>query len=166
MVIITDEKIEYLRALEKHPLFLNRDAEHRVEHVTVNSKLPRTFKNPLFPSNYLDRELRKDQAAHRRETTCFGRNVANGLSRLACYLEWHNYKKRYLIKAPVQMVQTHGEMAGIGKAAITQVRGWLFKKRAFLSLVELDGVEERVWKKRFPTPGYDRPAYLPKYAFG
>ena len=82
-------------------------------HMTVNSKLPRTVFNPLFPSNYVDRELRKDQAAHRRETTCFGRNVANGLARMACYLGWHNYSKRYLIKARVHDRRTHAAAAGI-----------------------------------------------------
>ena len=30
----------------------------------------------LFPSNYLDREIRKDRAAHHRESTCFARSAA------------------------------------------------------------------------------------------
>jgi hypothetical protein len=165
LVIITDEKIEYRRALFAHRLFREQDEEHRVAHIRVNSKLPRTFINPLFPSNYLDREIRKDQAAHRRETTCFGRNVANGLSRMALYLCWHNYSKRYLIKAPVAEKQTHGEEAGIRAEAIRRQRKKMFRDRAFLSLCELDKVERRIWKKEFPTPGMAHKPYLPAFVF-
>jgi hypothetical protein len=164
LVIITDEKLEYERAFVAHRLFRFQDEERRVARRRVNSKLPRTSYNPLFPSNYLDREIRKDQATHRRESTCFGRNVANGLSRLACYLGWHNYKKRFLIKAPVEDTRTHGEEAGVPTRAIELVRETLFTCRAFLSLIKLDEVEERIWKKAFPTPGYARAANLQAFA--
>jgi transposase-like protein len=166
LVIITDEKIEYFRALIAHRLYRDQNENNRVAHHRVNSRLPRTFLNPLFPSNYLDREIRKDQAAHRRETACFGRNVANGLSRMACYLGWHNYRKRFSIKAPVGVDQSHAEEAGISRWAIKVTRTSLFRDRAFLSLTELDGIEEKIWKKLFPTPGTTVPAYLPAFAFG
>ena len=166
LVVVTDEKLEYRRAFEKHRLFRGQDEQSRVAHLRVNSKLPRTFLNPLFASNYLDREIRKDQAAHRRESTCFGRNVANGLSRMACYLGWHNYKKRYLIKAPVSERQSHGEEAGIRRELIEEERERMFKDREFLSLIELDRVEERIWRKLFPTPGVLGPDYLPAFALG
>ena len=165
LVIITDEKREYERALRKHPLYRDQDEEHQVEHLTVNSKLPRSFWNPLFASNYLDREIRKDQAAHRRETTCFGRNVSNGLARMACYLGWHNYRKRFLIKARVGEEETHGEEAGIPAEQIARVRRKMYRRRAFLSLLSLDEVEVRVWKKRFATPGKVKGDYLPQFAF-
>jgi len=166
LVVITDEKLEYERAFVAHRLFREQDEEHRVAHLRVSSKLPRTFWNPLFASNYLDREIRKDQAAHRRESTCFGRNVANGLSRMACYLGWHNYKKRYLIKAPVEERQCHAEEAGIPGSLIADERSKMFAQRAFLSLIHLDRVEERLWKKLFPTPGDSAKPRLPAFAFG
>jgi transposase-like protein len=166
LVVITDEKKEYARAFAAHSLFREQDEEHRVVHRRINSRLPRTFLNPLFASNYLDREIRKDQAAHRRETTCFGRNVANGLSRTACYLDWHNYAKRYLIKAPVVEDQSHGEEAGIPRSEIERSRRRMFRKRAFLSLIKLDALEEKIWLKRFPTPGRSQIVYLPAFAFG
>jgi hypothetical protein len=166
LVIVTDEKLEYRRALSAHPLFRNQDEEHRVAHLTVNSRLPRTFINPLFASNYLDREIRKDQAAHRRETTCFGRSVANGLMRMASYVGWHNYRKRYLLKAPVAWVQTHAQEAGVPRDRIGRVRERMFNKRAFLSLLSLSPLERRIWMKGFPTPGFSRPARLADFVFG
>ncbi len=166
LVVITDEKREYVRAFKAHRLFRNQDADHRTVHRTVSSRLPRTFLNPLFASNYLDREIRKDQAAHRRESTSFGRNVANGMSRMACYLGWHNYSKRFLIKASVKENKTHAEKAGISSKLINDMRRMMFKKRAFLSLLNLDPTEKRVWLKSFPTPGMNRAAYLPAFALG
>jgi transposase-like protein len=165
LVIITDEKREYEWAFLAHRLYRDQDGERRVVHRTVNSRLPRTVHNPLFPSNYLDREIRKDQAAHRRESTCFGRSVANGMSRMACYLGWHNYRKPFRVKAPVAEQQCHGEEAGIPGERIKSLRRSMFCMRAFLSLTALDGMEERIWKKTFPTPGSTRSAPLPTYAF-
>jgi transposase-like protein len=164
LVIITDEKREYGRSFIAHRLFRSQDADRRVAHRTVNSTLPRTFGNPLFPSNYLDREIRKDLAAHHRESTCFGRSVANGLSRLACYIGWHNYAKRFLIRAPAGEDQSHAEEAGILPGKIQAARRKLFRERSFLSRTDLDETERRIWKKAFPTPGAMHPSHLPAFA--
>ncbi len=166
LVVITDEKLEYLRALFKHSLFRVQDEEHRIAQLRVSSRLPRTTRNPLFPSNYLDREIRKDQAAHRRESTCFGRNVANGLMRMAVYLGWHNYEKRYSVKAGIRDRATHAERAGIPSEETRSVRKSMFERRIFLSLAGLAGLEERLWMKQFPTPGWKKTPYLPDFAFG
>jgi hypothetical protein len=69
LVLITDEKKEYQHTLFNNPLFRDQDEAHRVAHLRVHSELPRTFFNPLFASNYLDREIRKDQANHRRSAS-------------------------------------------------------------------------------------------------
>jgi hypothetical protein len=164
LVIITDEKHEYARAFTAHNLFRDQDNQRRVIHHTVNASLPRTIRNPLFPSNYLDREMRKDQAAHRRESTCFNRSVINGLSRLACYVGWHNYAKRFLIKARVDDQRTHAEEAGIPNSEVVGVRARMFRRRAFLSLLALDRLETRLWMKQFPTLGSSVLAYLPNFA--
>ena len=166
LVVVTDEKIEYRRAFSRHRLFRGQDGDHRTVHLTVNSRLPRTISNPLFPSNYLDREIRKDQAAHRRETTCFARNASNGMARLAVYLGWHNYAKRYLVNWPARLLACHGEVAGIALKLISAERGRIFTERAFLSRERLDTMEERVWRKLVPTPGKAGRDYLPAFAVG
>ncbi len=164
LIVITDEKSEYARSFFAHPLFRNQDDRQRVVRITVNSRLPRTVRNPLFPSNYLDREIRKDQAAYRRESTCFTRNVANGLSRIACYVGWHNYAKRFLIKAPVMDQSTHAEAAGIPKNALAAVRERMFLDRPFLSLLSLGKLETKLWMKEFRTIGLKGTGSLPAFA--
>jgi hypothetical protein len=135
-------------------------------HHTVSSKLPRTFANPLFASNYIDREIRKDQAAHRRETACHCRNAANGVLRMWAYLGRHNYWKKFCIKAPVFDEHCHGEVAGIAKEYIEYCKGAVYEFRVFLSRLRLFPWEEDAWLKRIATPGKTKPEYVMKFAFG
>jgi len=165
LLLITDEKKEYASALERSALYKEQDEEHRVVHARVSSKLPRTYQNPLFPSNYLDREIRKDQANHHRETTCFNRNVANGMARLVCYLVHHNYWKRFLIKARIEDERVHGEVAGIDRRHIDEALAAMFERRFFLSRIKLPATLAKIWKKAFMTPLKARAEYLPRYAF-
>ena len=166
LVIITDEKKEYAHVIQHWELYRNQDQEHRMAHIQVNSHLPRTYDNPLFASNYLDREIRKDQANHHRETSCFSRNVANGMSRLACYLVHHNYRKKYLIKAPVGDRRVHAEAAGIDGMRVKWALKKMFTRRVFLTRIQLPGTLERIWKKSYPTPLKTKPEYLPAFALG
>lgn len=168
LIIVTDEKLEYVRALHAHPLYLDQDERHRCAQLRVPSTMPRTHANPLFASNYLDREIRKDQANHRRESTCYSRNAANCMARLASHLVWHNYMKRYLINWPVDRTETHAEMAGIDHGALKRGRVMMFTKRAFLSRLNLVAIDLWLWMKRVydPIAGHPTIGYLPKYAFG
>jgi hypothetical protein len=167
LVIITDEKAEYRRAFNRHRLFVGQDGEHRTVHATVSSKQPRTAQNPLFASNYLDREIRKDRADQRRETTCFARDGANGMSRLSVYAVYHNYEKRFLIKAPKGDRRTHAEAAGIEGKVIEGARRAFFGMRAFLSRLDLDAMDEALWKKEIyrPERGKVVGGRLPRFAF-
>jgi hypothetical protein len=165
LILITDEKQEYRRALYAHRLFKHQDERHRIAHLSISSKLPRNFSNLLFSSNYLDREIRKDQANHHRESTCFSRNVSNAMARLLCYIVQHNYRKRYLIKSPIGDHRVHGEVAGIARSFIDDGLKSMLRERAFLSRLQLPPSLDRIWRKGFVTPGKPNPDRLPNYAF-
>ncbi len=164
LILITDEKPAYPRLLAHHRLGLFC---HVVHHIRIPSTLPRTVANPLFASNYIDRELRKDQANHRRETGCFCRNVANGLSRLICYLVYHNYWKKYLIKAKIKDIRTHGECAGIPFEEQRREMAKLFSQRAFISREAwlYSPTFRRIWMREDQTPGKQGLEYLPRFAW-
>ena len=166
LILITDEKLEYDRAFKLHPLYLEQTEKKRCIHVRVQSTLPRTRANPLLACNYYDREVRKDQAQHRRETTCYARSAVNDVTRMYAYLVWHNYKKRYLIKWPVHRNETHAEIAGIACERINNLRAKMFRDRYFLSRLELLPIDERVWRKDIyePQSHIPRRPTLPKYA--
>jgi hypothetical protein len=165
-ILITDEKKEYEHVVHRSKAWRDQDDGHRIAHLRVTSTLPRTWQNPLFPSNYLDREIRKDQAAHHRDSVCFGRNASNGMSRLACYLVQHNYRKRFLIKAPVTDERVHGEVAGIPRQLIDHALERMFTRRAFLSRISLLQTLSRIWMKAIPTPLKMKQDYLPAFALG
>ncbi|MDD3981279.1 MAG: hypothetical protein PHT55_03650 [Spirochaetales bacterium] len=164
LLLVTDEKPSYTRLLAHHLLRLS---PHVVHHIRIPGTLPRTAANPLFASNYFDRELRKDQANHRRETGCFCRNVANGLSRLVCYLVYHNYWKKYLIKSQVLDTRTHGECAGVPLKE--QQRGMikLFLERAIYTRESwmYSPTLRRVWMKEDPTPGKQGFEHLARFVW-
>lgn len=165
-VLNTDEKKEYAREFRRWPLYRNQDADHRYIHRRTHSKLPRCFANPLLASNYLDREIRKDQANYHRETTCFSRNASNAMGRLLCYVAYHNYFKRFRIKAKVADRRVHAEVAGIDRSVIDRALAAMFKKRSFLSRIELPVTLERIWKKGYASPLKSELDYLPAFALG
>ena len=95
LILRSDEHPAYPVSIQSVK-FLAEKIEHGVFlHECHSSTAPRTITNPLFPVNYYDRELRKDIAAYRRESTCITRNVGNGLLRFANHLAWHNYRKQF-----------------------------------------------------------------------
>ncbi len=135
-------------------------------HIQVSSKAPRNFQNPLFASNYYDREVRKDQAHHRRETVCFARDPSNGMTRMYVHMVYHNYEKIYLINWKVDRKETAAEMAGIPRSAIWKTRHRMFTRRVFFSHQDLREIDRKVWVREVYDPiarGLTR-GYFPKFA--
>lgn len=166
LILITDEKREYVRTIRVHSLYRDQDDDHRMMHLQVSSRAPRNYTNPLFASNYYDREVRKDQAQHRRETACFARDASTGMSRLYVHLVYHNYVKRYLINQPTHITRTAAEVAGVPGSDIRRLRSCFFTRRAFLSKLLLQPIDLKIWLKELwdPVVGGLRRAYTPRFA--
>jgi len=165
LILITDEKPEYRRVLCRWKEYCTQTEDSRIIHHTVWSKLPRTFHNPLFASNYIERELRKDMASHHRETVCFNRNVANGMLRLGLYLMHHNYSKPFRIGVEQGKPKgTHAEAAGIRSTIVARyVENLTGGIRRFLSNSSLSETMEKTWMKGWKTPGKQEPEQVAKY---
>jgi len=111
----TDEKTEYVIALKELP-----EARHLRElgvftHRQTSSRIARTRANPLFPVNYLDREIRKNSAAHVRETVRADREANMTATRMVILLGHHTFRKPYRIRGdkPRPDAKTHAEKAGL-----------------------------------------------------
>ncbi len=159
----TDENPAYPMAITRVPALRKALADNGFIHKTYSSKLPRTKQNPLFSVNYYDRELRKDIAAFRRESTCFSRNVSNGLMRFMLHMVYHNYQKCFRVHNPLTMF-SHAEAAGIPKYRLKEELAGLYLDRPFVSKVNLNPEERRIWLKDAPTPLKTTHDYVPKYA--
>lgn len=153
-VINTDEKIEYKSALESLPEFRHLKELRLVSHVTTNSRAERTRKNPLFPVNYLDREIRKNSAAHARETVRADREISMSLARMAITLGHHTFRKPFRIKNRVHPGKTHADIAGLLDNIDTQkALSRLFTRRHVWSHQRLRAVwMEDIWLRKKKNP--------------
>jgi hypothetical protein len=113
--LFTDEHTAYPQALALVPS-LKRDLNAgRLQHITVSSRAPRTQTNPLFPVNYLDRQLRANMAEFARRTIKAGREVNCQMERIAIFMVFHNFLTPHRIHDRVAMDfgYTHAAFAAI-----------------------------------------------------
>jgi transposase-like protein len=156
----TDEHRDYPRGIALSPCASALARAGRLEHRTVSSRIARTRWNPLFPVNYVDREIRKDLHEHVRETTCFGRNVNLQLERFALYSWWHNHRKRHRARGGPE---SHAEVAGYDPGLIGKETMQLWQRRDWLSLTELGEWARKVWLREGRTPLREMERRFPAY---
>ena len=164
LILWTDGHRAYPRSLRRVPLLKAALESGALGHRTWPSKAARTVDNPLFAVNYYDRELRKDIAAYRRESTCYSRNVSNGLTRFMSHLLYHNYQKPFRVAPAKKTKEMHAEMAGIDSGRIASGMRWLYTARPLLSRQGLTDEMKKIWLKASVTPLKVGTTYLPKYA--
>lgn len=155
LVITTDEKAEYQEIIKQAACsWCPPKAGYRIYHLRVSSTLARTKNNPLFPVNYIDRELRKDRSEFVRKTTRFGRDVNNQMARMALYFFAHNYLKDFRINKrenPINYL-SHAELAGISSERISRaLRSWL-TQRLFYSHYNPSPCDSRMLLRKYSTP--------------
>ena len=158
-ILITDKHPTYSACLRK----LNKDTLH-FHHVQISSKEARTFSNPLFPVNYTDRQFRKDQANHTRETVQFARCPQAMMARLTLYQGYHNYVSPYRVKAyRGGDRRCRAERQGLSWEVIRNTFEKYWNRRVFLGKVRLWAEEEKTWKRMWRNPGVKMARYVPKY---
>ena len=157
----TDEHRAYPRAIAASACAAALRDQGRLLHQTVSSRAARTRDNPLFPVNYLDRELRKDLHEHVRESVCFGRNVNRQMERLELYLFYHNYMKEHRAR---WRGLSHARMAGYEAWGIAKELEGIWGRRSLLTLTALGPSELETWCRLRQTPLRPGRDYLPKYA--
>jgi hypothetical protein len=143
--LYTDMKNEYRRAFTRLI-----DPRLNIRHVSISSKVARTRWNPLFPVNYIDRELRKDLHDCVRETVCFSRNVNRHMQRMSVYELWHNYLKPFRVGTFDR--RPHGVVAGMNKWEVQKALIRCLSLRQLASKTTLEPFERRIWFERLITP--------------
>ena len=147
----TDEKKDYEWALERLPVYgAWKDAGVLVHHRT-SSKAPRTLANPLFPVNYLDRQLRKDLAEHVRETVRFARRIEQSLERTVIHLVHHNYFKSFRSRKP-GVFSTHAAQAGMDEGRVHELRQASLRDRAMGWREDLEDWQLKLWRRSTRVP--------------
>ncbi len=159
IVLHTDEKKEYHAVL-----MLNTHIDGKVKHLTTSSKNARTFRNPLWPVNYYDREVRKDQASQVRETTRWAQEANHCMERMYVYAGYHNFFKPFRIKH--RDTRTHAQVAGFDIRRLKSTLKTFFTKRFFFSKISLNVSEWFVWLRAYRTPFQQGFRPLPAYVTG
>jgi len=165
--LYSDEKPEYPKVLAESEVLQALAKEGKFIHSTCSSKVERTIANPLFAVNYYDRELRKDNADHVRETVRFSRNVNNALERFAVYQMYHNFFKPYRIDYVEMKDFSHGEAAGIDGQRIRESLKDIFTMRRFFTHVKLklSWSQLIVWARMTGTLDKHDGVFWPKYVW-
>ncbi len=160
LILYTDEKKEYGRALKQSRVCQEHLRQGRWIHHRTSSRAVRSLWNPLFAVNYIDREIRKDMAAHVRETVQFNRRVNDGMIRMSLYLFDHNYRKPFRIRDKEKKKLTHVEVAGADRGMVELLAAAFFERRYFANggLV-LEGPSRKSLVRGWETPlhGTGRP---------
>lgn len=164
LVLRTDEHQRYPVAIGRIGSLASARRIGTFIHERYSSRIRRDKCNPLFPVNYYDRELRKDLAAFRRESSCYNRNVSNGLMRFECHKVWHNYRKFHRINPCETSHLTHAEVAGADPSLVSGWLNHLYTRRSFLSHTELFPEEKRIWLKAKITPRKSSQDYCQGFA--
>lgn len=162
-VLYTDEKKEYVPVLLRSVLLREIMRRGLFAHERISSELPRTTTNKLFAVNYMDRQLRKDNANHVRETVQFSRSVCNALERTAVYQMQHNYRKPYRVDHKEKREWLHGEVAGIDRALIEGKLRDIYEMRKFFTRLELTWSQILVWFRMIGNVDCFTGGYMPVY---
>lgn len=163
LLLHTDRHLGYRRAISSHGGFLALRSRRLIRHLTTSSHAPRTRSNPLFPANYLDRELRKDLAEHVRQTVRFARNANHSMERLALYLFSHNFFKRFRINQPCADRRSHFDhlLSDLNPDLLRLPS--FFSCREFFSRSPVAQPLLSTWLRLHPTPLKRTTEYLPRF---
>ena len=164
LILYTDEKKDYQRGFWGKGGFEGELFSGRWRHHMTNSKMGRNQANPLFPVNYVDREIRKDMASQARETVQFPRNASNAMLKMALYCFDHNLRKPYRIGDREKRKLRHAQAAGLERWVIDRVLSDFFERRFFhRGEWRLSESARMSLERRWVTPLKRGPEVLQKY---
>jgi len=158
-VLFSDEHPAYPRAFRRIP-----DFPLQLLHVQIPSTTPRTWLNPLFPVNYLDRQLRKDSSDLVRQTVQFAHCPSSLMARMAIYRFYHNCVIPRRVRACRRKNhETHAERAGVPPELLKAIIARHWMHRCFLLKQNLGAEERSTWLCEWRNPGIPSGRYVPKY---
>jgi hypothetical protein len=134
LTLLSDEHYLYKRALEA--LGPNRQL---IDHQTVSSKAPRTYKNILFAVNHADLLTRQHVKAFARETISFAKTAASMVQKYALFMVWKNYFRPQFTKRHKldPSANTHSPAQKLGLVSHRLKYSEVFKHKLFKNHTKL-----------------------------
>jgi transposase-like protein len=157
--LFTDEHRAYPRAFSGV-----KDFPLSLQHRQISAKAPRQKDTPLFPVNYIDRQIRKDLSDHARETVQYARCPSALMARMSVYRFYHNCCiPRRVRESRKGNEETHAERAGISRDELDAIIARHWGKQSFLHKVNPGREELTTWMCGWRNPGVTFGRYIPRY---
>ena len=153
--LYSDYHTAYPEALLQVPSLAAQLHSHRLIHRQISSRTPRTTANPLFPVNYLDRQIRKNMGEHVRKTVKQGREVNSQMERMAVFMFIHNFLTPHRIDdtARVDMSKRHATVARIeSKEVAKRISRFLTHRYLWGHSTTKHKWMERIWLHLYDNP--------------
>jgi hypothetical protein len=129
-----------------YPLAIARMKICEIVHERIDSRQPRTRRNPLFEVNVLDMLMRHCLKDHTRETIAFGKRRQHSIYRMAIFLVWRNYIK---LRRERRCTQTPAMLIGLVDRRLTEED--VLTKRLFVSHFALPPLWDDYYWRRVET---------------
>jgi transposase-like protein len=150
VLVDTDEDPLYRSALSRNVAWQHLAIRGMAVHRTTPGSAKRTYTNPLFPVNYVDRLLRHRVKEHTRETIAFGRHATVQMHRAWTFAWDHNMCREYRVKKPELGV--HGEQGVVSGSFLRGIRRQFYDRRLRITGKVVPGSIVEVWRNKLQTP--------------
>lgn len=150
VTVETDQHPVYARVMRTNPSVRFFRQLGEVHHSQTSGQAPRTFDNPLFPVNYLDRLLRHRLKEHTRETIAFGRHATMQMHRAWIFAADHNFLREYRVRTPE--LGTHAGQHTIDPQLVTRIARQLLVRRIRVPKGRVPDSIAAAWTNDLQTP--------------
>lgn len=170
--VINTDRLPVYRTVMESDVGMRWMLDHKlIEHHCTDSRKPRTYRNPLFPVNYIDMLVRHRLKEHTRETIAFGRHAVHQMHRMWIMVYDHNVRQPHRVKRQNDG-RTHATVAQFNGQTVEQVQREFLSERLDLRGAQMPVSIERVWRGELESPPVRwksgqtqaRPAPIPGYA--
>jgi len=155
VVLSTDHHPAYPAALERVPALAALLRTGGLIHQSISSRAARTTINPLFPVNYLDRQIRKNMGEHVRRTIKQGREVNGQMERMAVFMFIHNFLTPHRIDdtAQVHDSKRHATYAAIRSPQVVErIKRFLTHRHLWGHSRSKHQWIKRIWLHQYRNP--------------
>jgi hypothetical protein len=155
LCLYTDRHTAYPQALKRVAALAALVEQGRLIHHRISSRAARTVYNPLFPVNYLDRQIRKNMGEHVRETVKQGREVNCQMERMVVFMFMHNFLTPHRIDdtARVDRSERHARYAAIHSAEVVQrIKRFLTHRHIWGHGKVKHQWMKRIWQHEYKNP--------------
>ena len=152
-IVDTDCHHAYRRIVQRMTVYRFLRSTNLMDHRQTPGSAARTWQNPLFPANYVDRLIRHRLREHTRETIAFARHSAMQMYRMWLFAWDHNARRPWRVKRPEYGCHSEqGTITPAGVHTLQRVNRSFFTRRIDVADGLVSPSLRRAWSGKITTP--------------